>query len=85
MYYNYLLGQVKDSNITSNARKSFPLDEEIDQILGTRAASCLPVVVASGGGGYSAADVDLPAFEEHASEMEARMRERAGARGQDHG
>ncbi len=31
--------------------------EEIDQILGTRAASCPHVVVESGGGGSSAADV----------------------------
>ena len=34
-----------------------------------------------GGDGSSA--VDVPAFEERASEREARMRERAGARGQD--
>ena len=34
-----------------------------------------------GGGGSSA--VNVPSFEERASEMEARMRERAGARGQD--
>ena len=35
-----------------------------------------PVVVESGGGGSSEADVDAPAFKAHASEMEARMRER---------
>ena len=33
-YYNYPLGQVKDGNISGN-RKSCPLHEEIDQILGT--------------------------------------------------
>ena len=59
--------------------------EEIDQILGTQAASCPRIVVESGGGGSSAADVDVPAFGERVSEREARMRERAGARGQDQG
>ena len=59
------------------------LYEEIDQIFGTLSASCLPVVVESGGGGFSAADVDIPAFEKCANERETRMRERAGARGQD--
>ena len=36
----------------------------------------------SGGGGPSMADVGVPAFEECASEREARIRERAGAGGQ---
>ena len=57
--------------------------EEIDQILGTRAALCPHVVVESGGGGSSAAVVDAPDFEELVSERGARMRERAGARGHD--
>ena len=58
---------------------------EIDQILGTQAASCPHVVMRNGGGGSSTADVGVPAFEECASEREDRMRERAGARGQDQG
>ena len=44
---------------------------------GTRAASRVS--------GSSAADVDIPAFEECASKKEARMRESAGARGQGQG
>ena len=55
--------------------------EKIDQILGTQAATCpLPCC---GGGGFAAADVDVSAFEEHASKREARMRKRVGARGKD--
>ena len=50
--------------------------EEIDQILGAQAPSHPHVVVESVGVGSSVADVDVPAFEERASEREARMRER---------
>ena len=46
-------------------------------------ASCLQVVVEGGGDGSSATDVDVPAFDEYATMREARMRERAGARGYD--
>ena len=49
--------------------------EEIDQILGARAASCPLVVVESGEDESLAADVDVSACEEHASVREARMRE----------
>ena len=55
--------------------------EEIDPILRTWAASCPHW----GGGRSSAADVDVPAFEERGSKREAKTRERAGARGQDQG
>ena len=71
-YYNYLVGQVKDgSKISGSARKSCPLYEEIDQLLETR--GCL-MHSCCGGGGFSVADVDVPAFEAYASEMVARMR-----------
>ena len=69
----YLVGQVKDgNNISGNARKSCSLYEEIDQILGTQAVSCPPVVV-EGGEGVSSANVDVPAFEEHVSNRERKL------------
>ena len=43
------------------------------------------VEVESVGGGSSAADIDISALEEPVGERETRMRERAGARGQDRG
>ena len=52
--------------------------EEIDQILWTQAASCPHVVVESGGVGLSATDIDVPNFEERASEREARISVGAG-------
>ena len=59
--------------------------DEIDQILGTWAVSCPHVVVARDGGGSSAADVDVAAFEEWVIERKARIRERAGTTGQNQG
>ena len=44
---------------------------EIDQILGTQAASCPHVVMRNGGDGSSAADDVVPAFEKCVSKREA--------------
>ena len=43
--------QVKDANnVSGGARKSCSYYDEVDEILGTRAASCPPVVLESDGG-----------------------------------
>ena len=63
---------MKDGNIISGNASNHAHCDEIDEIPGTWAASCQPVVVkGSGGAGSSAADAYVPAFEEHASKMEA--------------
>ena len=42
---------MKDANnVSGGARKSCPFYDEVDKILGTRVASCPPVVLESGGG-----------------------------------
>lgn len=45
---------MKDSNgVSGRGRKTCPFYEQVDRILGTRAASCPPVVLESGGGEVS--------------------------------
>ena len=65
-----------------SARKSWPL--KLTRSLGLR---LLMPTCCDGDwrSGIVRADADVPAFEECVSDREARMRERAGARGQDQG
>ena len=41
------------NNISGQGRKTCPFYDELDAILGTRAASCPPVVLDSGGGSHT--------------------------------
>lgn len=49
--YSTTLAQVKDdNNVTGTDRKSCPFYDELDAVLGTRAASSPPVLIESGVG-----------------------------------
>ena len=52
---------MKDSNrVSGNGRATCPFYDELDAILGTRAASCPPVVLENGGSGSGAASLTEP-------------------------
>ena len=72
IFYNHLIGQMKHGN-----NSACPLRRNRPDLWNS---GCIKPKCREGGS--SAADVDVPAFEERASEREARMRERVVARSQ---
>ena len=53
-----------NNNVSGNGRSTCPFYDELDAILGTRAASSPPVVLESGGGGAEGSPTELEVEEE---------------------